>query len=490
MTQKMNVIYIVTDQHRRDMLGCYGNPVVKTPNIDALAAAGIRFDNAFTPTAICTPARASLFTGLFPCAHGVKANPEHGGAEALRIRDGVKVLPEVMPGYDYIHLGKWHVEGARLPRDFGARGHNFPGYGFPGAGLYKNFAFADGPGHGNRYAEWLAEKGFAVPEVSEAFYGNNPNLQSQELRGKLSGPAEASIPHFIVDDGIRLLREQRGREQPFFMWMNFWGPHTPCVIPEPYYSMYPPESIPMDPGFEDGLGDKPTHYRHISQMWGVNDLDWRGWQEIIARYYGYITLIDTCIGTFLDALRQEGLYDNSLIVFTADHGDAMGAHRLIEKGEFMIDETYRIPMIVRHPSVASPGSTCEEFVYFHDLFPTAAHAATGAASDMGVHSQSLVPLARGEAVTTGRDFAYGEFTAHFCPFPQRMVRTEQHKLIFNAPSRGELYDLGDDPHELHNLIDVLAYANVKHDLMAKLQRQMRMLNDPLLKWFERIKDVY
>jgi len=490
MTERLNIVYILTDQHRWDMTGCYGNELVRTPNIDALAAQGVRFDNAFTPSAICTPARASLFTGLFPCGHGVKANPEHGGGAPLRIKQGVKTLVEYLPGYEYFHLGKWHVEGERLPSDFGAKGHDFSSYGFPGSGLYKNFVFPEGPLHGNRYAEWLAGKGFAVPEVSEAFFGNNPNLQCQELRGKLNGPAEASIPHFIVDEGIRLLRDERDAANPFFLWMNFWGPHTPCVIPEPYYSMYPPESIPMDPGFEDGLGDKPTHYRHISQMWGVHDMAWRDWQEIIARYYGYISLIDACIGRFIDCLKTSGLYDRTLIVFTADHGDAMGAHRLIEKGEFMIDETYRIPMIGCHPEVQCPGTTCDEFVYFHDLCATAAEVATGQAPDMGVHSQSILPLMRGEKGSTGRDFVYGEFTAHFCQFPQRMVRTRTHKFIFNAPSRGELYDLGRDPHEIDNLIDSASHAAVKRELIAMLHAQMKALDDPILKWFERVKDFY
>jgi len=493
MTRKLNIVYILTDQHRCDMLGCYGNKVVRTPNIDRLAAEGLRFSHAFTPTSICGPARASLLTGLFPSAHGVTGNSEHACRAGLPLDVAPEIvkLPEALPGYDYFHLGKWHAEETRMPSDYGAKGHDFDGYGFPGSDVYRDFVFDEGPTRKNRYAEWLCEKGFEAPRVSEAFFGNNPNLKIQELRAKLSGPAEASIPHFIVDDAIRLLREDRSSdESPFFMWMNFWGPHTPCVVPEPYYSMYPPKSIPIDPSFEGGLTDRPIHFKHISQMWGVHDLDWHGWQEIIARYYGYITMIDNCIGQFMQYLKEAGLYDNTVIVFTADHGDAMGAHQLIEKGEFMYDETYRIPMVVRHPALAKPGTTCTEFVYLHDLYPTAAEIATGTTPDMHGQSQSLLPLLTTPNASTGRDYVYGEFAGHFSSFPQRMLRSKEFKLIFNAAAQGELYDLRHDPHELHNLIDSADHAAVKAELLAKLQQQMQDFGDPLSGWLGRIIDVY
>jgi len=492
MAEQLNIVYILTDQHRCDMMGCYGNGIVRTPNVDALAADGVRFDKAFTPTSICGPARASLLTGLFPLAHGVTGNSEHArrGGAPLDVEPGVPKLPELLPGYQYFHLGKWHAEETRMPSDYGAKGHDFDGYGFPGSGVYENFAFAEGPARPNRYSEWLREKGFATPRVSEGFCGNNPNLQIQELRGKLSGPAEASVPHFIVDEAIRLLRDELDPDRPFFAWLNFWGPHTPCVVPEPYYSMYPPEAIPVDPAFESGAAGKPVHFKHISQMWGVHDLDWGGWQQIIARYYGYITLIDDCIGRFLDFLTAAGLYENTVIVFTADHGDAMGAFRLIEKGEFMHDVTYRIPMVVRHPHAQKRGVACDEFVYLHDLCPTAAEIATGAAPDMRGHSQSILPLMRAADASTGREWAYGEFHGHFTTFPQRMLRTREFKLIFNACTGGELYDLRRDPHELTNLIDSPECQEVKRDLLHKLAQQMRGFDDPLLKWLDRIKDVY
>ncbi len=493
MALPRNILFILTDQHRWDMLGCYGHSIVRTPCLDALCRDGMRFDCAFTPTAICQPARASLLTGVFPCRHGVRANTEglSRASMALNADPDLPRLPERLPGYEYFHLGKWHAEESRLPRDYGGRGHDFAGYGFPGSGLYRNLRFAQGPEGENRYAAWLAEKGFDIPTVSEAFFGNNPRLQQQELMARMSGPAEAALPSFIVDEGLRLLQTRNDPQRPFFMWMNFWGPHTPCLLPEPYYSMYDPASIPVDPAYAHGLEGKPTHFSHISKMWGVHDLPWTQWQQIIARYYGYITMIDDAVGRLLAYLKATGLYDDTLIVMTADHGDAMGAHRLIEKGEFMYDTCYRIPMIARLPGGVGGGRVSHEFVYLHDLYPTAVELATGTAPDMAGHSQSLLPLLRGDAgAGTGRDFAYAEFSAHFASFPQRMLRTRIHKFVFNACSRGELYDLVVDPHEVVNQIDSQAHREIKLGLIRLLLAQMEAMHDPLRGWLDRIQDFY
>ncbi len=492
MAEKMNVLLILTDQHRWDMLGCYGNGIVKTPNIDRLAKAGMRFNRAFTPSSICTPARASLFTGRFPSSHGIAGNQEHaakvGGSHDLP--EDMPKLTDYLDGYDKFYFGKWHIEESKLPSDYGFKGQDFSGYGFPGSGVYDNFAFAEGPENGNAYAEWLKQKGFEIPTVSENFCGNNPNLRIQELRGKLNAPPEASIPYYIADDAISHLQNSRTPGNPFFLWMNFWGPHTPCVIPEPYYSMYDPETIPMDPAFEDDLCGKPYHYRDIAKMWGVYDLEWKEWQKIIARYYGYITLIDDNIGRMLDYLEENSLMSNTLIVMSSDHGDAMGGHRLIEKGEFMFDSTYRIPMIAKYPGCVNPGGECDEFVYLHDLMPTFANLVSGECPDTAGESQDILPLLKGEPVSSGREHVYAEFSGHFAAFPQRMVRTRTHKLVFNASSMGELYDLESDPHEVCNRIGDIAYAKVKRDLMDRLEAEMTKRNDSLLTWFKRIRDCY
>jgi arylsulfatase A-like enzyme len=491
MSKKTNIIYIMVDQQRFDMLGAYGNKIVQTPNIDKLSEDGILFTNAFTPTALCGPARTSLFTGQIPSSHGVVRNAEDNNInrEKADPLPDLPVISDYLEGYEKIYLGKWHIAETKLPRDYGFKGHNFAHYGFPGSGFYKNLVFDQGPGQENEYRDWITKQGFDIPEVSEQFYGNNPNLRVQELRAKLNCPEEATIPHYLTDEAIKYTKDAVSSGNPFFLWLNFWGPHTPCMVPEPYYSMYNPKDIPMDPAFEETFENKPVHHLHVSQMWGVNKLPWEQWQEIIARYYGYITLIDKNIGRFIDYLKANELYENSLIVFTADHGDAMGSNKLIEKGEFMYDTSYKIPMIIKQAGVRKRDSVCDDFVYLHDLFPSAIEAA-GEVPPVLDQAQSLLPLINGEQKSNDRNYVYGQFTGHFTDFNQRMIRTHQYKFIFNGPSVGELYDLEKDPHELVNRISDPNYLEIKKNLTGLLLEEMKTLNDPLSGWFNRIKDVY
>uniref|UniRef100_UPI0005063B40 sulfatase-like hydrolase/transferase n=1 Tax=Vibrio vulnificus TaxID=672 RepID=UPI0005063B40 len=192
----------------------------------------------------------------------------------------------------------------------------------------------------NLYQEWLQEKGFALPKVSDCTFGNNPNLKIQEFYGLLHAPVEASIPYFLVDEAISHIEKCLQQNQSFTLWMNFWGPHTPCIIPEPYFSMYQPEQVTFDESFYHPLIGKPEHYQNIAKMWGVWSLDEEIWRDIVCKYWGYITLIDDAIGQLLNFLKQNDLYDGLFLSISADHGDAMGAHRMIEKGEFMFVQTY------------------------------------------------------------------------------------------------------------------------------------------------------
>ncbi len=486
--EKPNIIYILVDQQRFDMLGCYGNQIVKTPNIDALRDDGILFSNAFTPTALCGPARTSLFTGCVPTTHGVTRNAETHVANRA-IADPLPELPVIsdyMPDYEKIYLGKWHVAETKLPKDYGFIGHNYPHYGFPGSGFYEGLVFNQGPGEENHYRDWIREKGFETPSVSEAFFGNNPNLQVQELRARLDCPKEASIPTYLAEEAIGYTQKAVKDGKNFFLWLNYWGPHSPCMVPEPYYSMYKPEDIPVDPAFEEEFRNKPLHHKHVSQMWGLYDLPWSEWQKIIAAYMGYITMIDDSIGTYIDYLKKEGLYEDSLIVFTADHGDAMGSNRLIEKGEFMYDTSYRIPMIIKQPGELRNGDTEDGFVYLHDLFPTAIEAA-GDTPPEQAQAASLWSRINDGTETPERDFIYSQFTAHFTDFSQRMIRTKKYKFVFNSSTISEFYNLERDPLELDNRIHDPAYQDVREELKETLLGEMERLKDPITEWFRRIR---
>ncbi|WP_047047704.1 sulfatase-like hydrolase/transferase [Vibrio mexicanus] len=482
----MNLAIFLMDQTRADMLGTYGHKVVETPNMDALANEGMRFDNAFCASSVCTPSRTSLFTGKMPSNHGVMCNSDKEGDKCdVPLEDDN--LISSLPDHQHLYIGKWHIGHKRLPREYGYIGHNFDGYAYPGSGVYQGLAFDSNPLNGNRYLDWLTEKGFALPKVSDTTFGNNPNLQIQEFYGLLEAPAEASIPYFLVDEAISHIQQCIENNQRFTLWMNFWGPHTPCIIPEPYYSMYKPEQVTLDASFYQPLEGKPEHYTNIAKMWGVWSLPEQDWKQIICKYWGYITLIDHALGKLIDFLKDNNLYDDLFTVVSADHGDAMGAHRMIEKGEFMFDQTYKVPLVVKDPHSTKKGATSDELVYLHDVTATFADIGQNQIPE-SFDGASLLPILRGLPFEP-RHGILAQQSGHFTPFPQRMWRTKDHKLVFNASGKSELYHIAQDPDEMVNHIDNPDYADIKSRLIDELYQEMQRYQDPLCTWFYRMKAV-
>ncbi|MBV7335566.1 sulfatase-like hydrolase/transferase [Chloroflexi bacterium TSY] len=330
MSQQPNILVLMSDQQRLDTVSAYGlNEIVRTPHIDGIAERGVRFDYAFTPTAICSPARASFYTGLYPHHHGVTGN-------GLCIREGIRGFNQYLEEAGYVsgYAGKWHIDEGRGPSEMGFRGQDFMGYAFPGSGLLPGLQFGAKPRGGNPYADYLEEKGFGLPTVSHRYVGTNPGCSAQEMFALHEGPVESCVEYFVAHESIRVMESLVNQEKPFFLWANFWGPHTPCLVPEPYFSMYNPDDIPEHPSYCETFERKPRVQSIIERMWGLGDYGWRGFQEIAARYYGHCTLIDDMVGHVLSALKRLGQLENTIVIYTADHGDCLGAHKLIEKGAF------------------------------------------------------------------------------------------------------------------------------------------------------------
>jgi len=483
--KRPNILLILSDQQRIDTVSAYGlNGICRTPNIDGLARRGVRFDQAFTPTAICAPARASILTGLYPHNHGVTGN------DSLLDPD-VKGIQEYLneSGYRCGYAGKWHVDGERGPSEMGFTGKDFVGYAFPGSRVLPGLQFDLPPlNKPNHYEEYLKEHGFE-PRVTNRFVGTNPTNQAQEMFALHDGPVESSIEYFVADEANRVIDEISAENEPFFMWTNFWGPHSPSLVPEPYYSMYDPADIPEHPGYRETFENKPYRQSLIEKLWGLGDYGWKGFQEIAARYFGHCTLIDDMVGKTLEHLAVRGLLDNTVVIYSADHGDCLGAHRLIEKGEFMYDEIYRIPLIAAHPDCTAPGSTNDDFVYLHELAPTVLDIA-GIESHDPMDGESLKGAVLGDDSPNGRDEVYCVFDRHFTVVQQRMVRTRTHQLTFSAGDQGELYDLVADPYQLTNVYGRPDYEAVRLDLLDRMRGHMERLDDPLLGWFSRISGTY
>ena len=486
MAKHPNVVVLMSDQQRLDTVSCYGlNEVCRTPHIDALAARGVRFDSAFTPTAICSPARASFYTGLYPHKHGVTAN-------GLCLREGVRGLNHYLDevGYRCGYAGKWHVDEQTGPTGYGFAGQDFMGYAFPGSDLLPGLQFGAKPKGHNPYADYLKERGFdPPPTVSHRFVGTNPSNQAQEMFALHEGPVESCIEYFVAEEAMRVLDEVATGEEPFFLWANFWGPHSPSLVPEPYFSMYDPKAIPEHPGYAETFEKKPYRQQLIEKLWGLGDYGWEGFQEIAARYFGHCTLIDDMVGRVVAHLEQLGVLDDTIIVYTSDHGDCLGAHKLIEKGEFMYDEIYRIPLVIAHPDCQAPGTACDEFVYLHEIMLSSLDAA-GLEVPADLDGQSFLPAMEGRPFANGREEVYCVFDRHFTVTNQRMVRTRTHQFTFNSGDPGELYDLQRDPYQLDNMYGEPAYEAVRQDLMGRMDCYMEELGDPLRGWFGRIKGAY
>ena len=313
--------------------------------------------------------------------------------------------------------------------------------------------------------------------------------KNRELHGLHAGDIDHNFEAMVAEETVELLDACAQTDDPFFIWTNFWGPHSPCIVPEPYYSMYDPKSIPEDPSFCDTLEKRPFAQTLVSRYWGIDPNNWGEWQELVARYWGYMTMIDDLVGRMLTKLDATGLLENTLVVFSTDHGDNMGAHKLFEKGPFFDEECFRLPFIAAHPNCERPGAECDEFIYLQDLFPSFLEAA-GLQLHAQPDTQSILPLLTGRDEATGRDSAYCQFTGQIQTHKSRMVRTHTHKFVFSQSDIGELYDLEDDPHELNNLYGLAEHKVLQESLMKLMQSHMERVKDPMLGEFMRVRYIY
>jgi len=462
--RRPNVLFLLTDQERADLAAPEGLPV-ETPNLDRLRSEGMWFDRAYTPTSICTSARASLLTGLYPHAHGMLNNSHE--ADAIR-----KDLPPNLPtfgerlqraGYENTYAGKWHVDQQRGPGGFG-------------------FEYLNGRDGSRQYRPSDDDVAINESALRDRIYtnGDEPTL----VAATTDAPPDSTRTAFLVDRTIEALRRwvDDDRSGPFFHRTDFLGPHFPYVAPEPYASMYDPAKAERWPTYAETFETKPQVHENYLRYRGVAEFDWETWAEAVAKYFGFMTYIDDQIGRVLDALDELGLADGTAVVHAADHGDFAGSHRQFNKGPLMYEDTYRIPLIVRRPAEVDPGTRSAAFVRFQDLMPTFLDWADAPIPE-GLHARSLAPLLDGERPDDWPDSVYAQYHGdEFGLYSQRMVRTDRYKFVYNTPDRNELYDLDADPHELQNVADHPGYGDIRRELSDRLVEWMQRVDDPLRKW--------
>ena len=476
--QARNILMLMTDQHRVDTLGCYGSPICRTPHLDRLAARGTRFDSWFTPTAICTPARASLFTGAAPFRHKLLANHERNVGYMEDLPPEQWTLPEELRanGYNCGLVGKWHVGEQRRAADFGFDAEHYPGWHNP----------VDHPD----YLRYLAERGLPPYRISDHMRGTFPNGQTSNLlAARLHQPVEATFEHYLTDRTIEMLtryaEDFRSGRAPFFLVTSFSGPHLPYVIPQEYFDMYDPEEVELPASVAENFADKPPVQENYSRHWAFDSMTEAQSRKLIAVYWGYVTMIDYEFGRILQALEDLGLSDSTAVAFSSDHGEFTGSHRLHDKGPAMYDDIYRTGGILHVPGCAP--QVRDEFVTLQDLTATYLDLA-GLDTSPAVDSRSLLPLVRGEEVEWD-DHVLCEFHGHHFPIAQRMLRGRRYKLVVNPESRNEFYDLHTDPHELQNRYDDPLLAGARDRMVADLYQRLRARGDNFYHWMSSMYQV-
>ncbi|NOZ19468.1 MAG: sulfatase-like hydrolase/transferase [Planctomycetes bacterium] len=459
-----NVLVFFCDQLRLDLLGCYGGALVRTPNIDALARESVVFDRAYTPTPICSPARASLLTGLYPHSHHMFNNSTPGYSYCEHLRPGISMIQgwaDDVTGYETAYYGKWHIGPAKDL--FSSRFHHTHPRPHDGGPRF----LSDSHWHPGTYLGSLV----------------------QSLANGKAGTVDCPMDEFPDVYAARRTQEffrNRDTRRSFLAFCAFPGPHSPWMVPEEFGIRYDPDAIPMWPNRYDTFEGKPINQRKLRLLEKSPDSHChmpggdRELQERLACCFSYIELIDTMVGEVVSGLKELGLYDDTVIILTADHGDMAGSHGLISKGAYMYDEIVRIPLLVKPAGEAAP-RRIQSPVHLMDLTATFLHLMSGEEQEtMGgqeLHGQSLLPLIEG-AKEWPRKVHYGEYHGDwYGHYSSRMVTDGRWKLVWNLTDLCELYDLEIDPAELRNLFYDPAHRETRDHYMTFLIEEAARLGD-------------
>lgn len=420
--RQANLLFLITDQQRADTVESH--TLCQTPNLDRLAAAGTRFTRCYTPNPLCSPTRASLMTGLLPHSHGMVDCTHTVESYRANLKADLPFWTRSLQeaGYRTAYFGKWHVERTNRLEDFGFEIHAVE--------LYQQQL---------GLVEW-------DEQMSHRIVVRQKGYRDFLLCGVIDDAVETLPEYQLYSDGIGFLQQAaQDPGRPWALFLSAEAPHDPYVVPRSYFERYAPAAIPRPPSFDDDLSDRPAIYRRIQRVW--RDLDWPQFAQATACYYAYCSVVDDQVGRVLDTLQELEQVENTIVVFLSDHGDYMGAHRLILKGVPAFEEAYRVPLILRGPGVPA-GRVVPHIVSLIDLPATLVHLTIG--GEFPGHGRSLLPLLQSEEPAWESE-AFAEMQGQRFAYQQRVLWRENLKYIFNTFDEDELYDLAADPYEMHNL---------------------------------------
>ncbi|NLC69504.1 MAG: sulfatase-like hydrolase/transferase [Clostridiaceae bacterium] len=442
MRDKPNILLLMTDQQRPDSLGCYGNSVAKTPNIDKLAENGVLFENCYVQNPLCCPSRYSILTGKYPHSHGVISNWYAPRAGEQSFGHCLK-----RAGYNTALIGKMHF----------TPWHDC--FGFDGRIIAEAKFHTDCP---DDYERFLNSKGMTRRALydtkSEEYTWNCTAVKSKV-------PQELHIDSFVGRSVCEYIRNVR---EPFCLFASFLSPHNPYDPPAPYDNLFPNTKFPPRNMLPGEVQRKPAEaYNYIN-----NRLKWPFKTDEIndeqlylmkSHYYGLCTYIDDWVGRIIEVLKEENLYDNTIIIYTSDHGDLLGDHGLIYKQCFY-EQSVKVPLIFHAPSHFNP-ARANNLVESIDIFNTICELG-GSWESSSSQGKSLVPILKGNFEYTHREAVFSE------NYFGRMVRYGEYKMVYyTGKTYGELYNLHKDPCEQNNLWNKLEGSTIKY-----------ILKDLLLDW--------
>mgnify|MGYP005851610583 CR=1 FL=1 len=486
---KPNLLFIMTDQQRYDALSIAGNTVLDTPNLDRLARQGAYFKNAYTPCAVCCPARSSILTGCTVENNGMRRN-DYAYYDKNQDLMTMPTFDEILTqnGYHCEYYGKWHTKSSH-------------------AACYKNPSRTTESGkdifdHGGQKFAWhdsrlnkhcpkrKPQKGQLIENMSERPYKTDPidrhhgmpyekvkdlRFPQSDQHGKLLIGKEHTLTAFQAGQTIEAI--QRLKDRPFSITCSFHFPHSPMTPAEPYYSMYPAEKMTPPPSIDDDMSNSP--YKHAN---GRKHLpEYRDKEKIkymISNYYGLVKEIDDWTGRILNTLDKNGLTENTMVIFVSDHGDMLGAHGMREKNVFY-EESAHIPLMIRFPNRIKSKTKVNGYVSLIDLFPTILDYL-----QIKQHKSDGKTL---RGLIEGTDTEHGEYVVTEWDYrgdisPNYMIVKDGWKMMIPYSTTSNvinaLYDLKTDPHEMNNLIG-------KNPQRKKYRQKTEELRECLLEWLKK-----
>lgn len=470
-----NIIIIMADQLRVDLMKREGYPLNTMPFADNLAKTGTWFSQAYTAAPASGPARVSMLTGRFPSATHVKSN--HNIQDAFYTKDLFDVAKE--KGYITAMIGKNHS-------------HLSP----------ERVDYWSPYNHGGQNSD-------NKNEVGEAFDKYLGTLDMYANMQPSPYGVEAQLPYRMVDDASQWISTLSGK--PFMMWFSIAEPHNPYQTCEPYYSMFPPESLPPMRSSAKDRKAKGEEYELLAEMMEQGHV---GYQQNLQRlrsiYHGMLRMIDDQLARFVEELKKQGVYDNTIILFIADHGDYAGEYGLMKKGVGLDDAIARIPMQWSGPGIKASASPHQAHVSIIDIFPTICEI-MNAEIPVGVQGRSLWSMLQGkdypqdefasimvedgfggmyytkrdatdykeEGAVGKKGLFFDELNTWTQSGTMRMLRKGDWKLVYDMDGNGQLYNMKNDPSELVNLFYDTSYNQVKNEMIEDLLRWNVSAQDPL-----------